>query len=145
MPLLKCITLAAFIVTASSAVADDARDQGLVGAWKPSATDAHDNEWTVLVFNDAGRFAALVAHGPESLDAASGSWALAEDGGEVVLAFDNRSTKPRPGTTRYLQMLLLGDELRPYPGMANRSPIAATSWHRVDDAFAAGPEDRASR
>lgn len=77
----------------------------------------------------------------EDLDAASGSWMLGEDGGEVVLAFDSRTAKEVPGTTLYVQMLLLDDQLHPYPGMAGRSPVAATTWHRVDEAVAGDSGD----
>ena len=116
-----------------------------VGAWQPMAADARYSDRTVLMFSEEGRFAALVAHDSRPLNAASGSWMLADDGGELVLAFDDGQTRRKPGTTRYLQMLLLGGELHPYPGTERRSPLAATSWHRVDDAFSSGAVDRASR
>lgn len=139
MSLLKFATLAAAILSAASAFADDVRDHDVVGAWQPVPASYAD--WTVLVFNGEGRFAALVAHGTGTLDTAGGSWTLAEDGGELVLAFDNPATPDAPGTARYLQMLLLGSELRPYPGMAGRSPLAETVWRRVD----VGPGEQASR
>jgi hypothetical protein len=56
---------------------------------------------------------------------------LSEDGGEVVLTFDY-GRREVPGAAVYLQMLLLGAELHPYPGMEERSPIAATSWQKAE-------------
>lgn len=134
MSLLKIATLAAVLST-SPAFSEDARDHDVVGAWQPVTADTGYADWTVLVFNGEGRFAALVAHGLETLDAAGGSWMLAEDRGELVLAFDNSQAEEAPGTTRYVQMLLLGSELRPYPGMAGRSPLAETAWRRVDGGY----------
>lgn len=134
MSLLKIAALAA-VLSASPALADD-----VVGAWHPMTGDTGHADWTVLVFNHEGRFAALVAHGSGGLDTAGGSWTLGEDGGELVLAFDDPQAGEAPGTARYLQMLLLGGELHPYPGMASRSPLAETAWRRAD-----GSQDTASR
>ena len=134
MSLLKIATLAA-ILSASPAFADN-----VVGAWQPMTGDSGHADWTVLVFNGEGRFAALVAPGPGRLDTAGGSWTLGEDGGELVLTLDDPSAREAPGTARYLQMLLVGDELHPYPGMAGRSPLAETAWRR-----AGGSQDTASR
>ncbi len=145
------LATAAIALSVSTALAGD--QQGAGGTWLPVA--AHYSDHTVLILGDNGRFAALVASNrqaadggtgdPDGLDAASGTWALAEDGGEVVLAFDNLSARPAPGATRFVQMLLLGDELHPYSGMEDRSPVALTVWRRGEDALASAPEERAAR
>jgi hypothetical protein len=145
MSLLKFAAVATALLSAASALADDARTQDVLGAWQPRSADVSYAPWTVLVFSEDGRFAALVTDGPGKLDPVSGKWMLAQDQGELVLAFDNPSVRQAPGTTRYLQMLLLGDELAAYPGMEDRSPIAATPWRRVLDASSSGPERRAAR
>ena len=132
MSLPRCVTVAVLVLSAASAFADDARNQCPVGTWQPRVTEARAAGPTVLIFNEAGRFAALVAHRTGSLHSASGTWTLQDNGGEVVLAFDEPPAKYLLGTSRYLQMLLLGDELHPYPGTSYRSPLAATSWRRVD-------------
>jgi hypothetical protein len=145
MSLLKFAALAAALLSTAPAFADDARDRHVVGAWQPLTADARYSDQTVLVFGGDGRFAALVVDDPDTLDTASGSWMLAEDEGELVLTLDTRSSQKAPAPTRYLQMLLLGDELTAYPGMEDRSPIAATPWRKVDDAFVEGSGKRASR
>jgi hypothetical protein len=155
MSSLKYAALAATAIALSAPTALAGEARGPAGTWQPDAVETHFGDRTVLILGDNGRFAALVARKPEAsvgeavdadgLDAASGTWILAEDGGEVVLTFDNSSARPAPGTTRFLQMLLLGDELRPYPAMEGRSPIAANSWRRIDDALASTSGERAAR
>lgn len=158
MSLMK-YTLAAVLLSASSVLAGETPEPDPAGAWRPVAAEALYASGTVLVINGAGRFAALVARRPtglrhddtlplpvaaeparpaaelvvpDELNAASGRWTIGEDGGEVVLVFDNPSAEEKPGSTLYLQMLLIDDELHPYPGTSNRSPIAGTIWRRAD-------------
>lgn len=135
----------------------------LVGAWKPAQADAPG--WALIVFDRGGRFSMLAARAPHALtsrygekfpslpaapadpekcgmsaaicsstETLYGSWTLGIDGGEVVLAFDGWEPT-HPSWTRYLQLLLVGDELRPYPGTRGRSPIASTSWLRIQKGF----------
>jgi hypothetical protein len=135
--------LAALMLAASHARAGDGEAPKLAGTWGPATAEIGRSDPTVLVFAPTGRFAALVSG--EELDVARGSWNLGEDGGEVVLAFDGPSGAQGPGTTRYLQMLLVGDELRPYPGMADRSPIARASWRRIDEVVVGSSDGPAPR
>jgi len=154
MTLSKHISLAVAAIALSTAMAHAGDDRGAVGTWSPLVEDARYFDRTVLVLGKGGRFAAFVAGRPapethlsesDSLYAAAGSWELHEDGGELVLTFDNTAAKSAPGTTLYLQMLLLGDDLQPYPGMEDRSPLAATAWRRSEDTPGGWPESRASR
>lgn len=131
--------------------------EALVGVWKPSASNAADTSWALLVFTLEGRFAlfsvrpsapssAILETLPDEqrhaaasvslpmMGTVSGTWLLAEDGGEVVLNFDTWSSTD-PAWKRRLQLLLIEAELRPYPGMRGRSPIAGTSWQKVTDPF----------
>ncbi|WP_152529677.1 hypothetical protein [Aliihoeflea sp. 2WW] len=103
---------------------------GAVGIWLPHPVEGYSAR-SVMIIGSDGRFATFVAPredgkrtkgGADGLNAVSGSWDLADDGGEFVLILDNHLSRKMPGATRYLQMLLLGDELYPYPGMENRFP-----------------------
>lgn len=133
---------------AFSVVPAAAGERGPVGTWEPLAAEGRYADATMLVFDEAGRFAALVARPvsrPDGLTVASGSWALSEDGGELVLTLDPPTRTGTPGERRFVQMLFLGEELRPYPGMRGRSPVAATAWRRMEGALASGLEERAAR
>ncbi len=149
MSLPKLFTLAALVLSTSPASAGETGDRGLVGTWQPMAAETHYADATVLIFNEEGRFAALVAQSPEAesngLATTSGTWTLGEDGGEVVLELDQPSQGRTPGSSVFVQMLLLEDELHPYPGMEDRSPVAAIVWRRALEALASGQEERASR
>ena len=142
MSLSKFASLIAAAVVLSAATAHAGDHPRAGGVWRPAVENADYSDRTVLILGSSGRFAALVERHPASetalpeadrLAAASGSWALYEDGGELGLTFDNPAAQAAPGTTLYLQMLLLGDELQPYPGLEGRSPIAATAWRRSED------------
>ena len=122
----------------------EAGSPGAVGIWLPHPVGDYSARSVIIIGND-GRFAALVGLEEEGkgmegsvdgLNAVSGSWELADDGGELVLTLDNHLSRNVPGATRYLQMLLLGDELLPYPGTEQRFLIAATSWLRSKDEHA---------
>lgn len=149
--------------TAAEEPSPELHGESLVGAWKPAQADAPG--WALLVFDRSGRFSMLAVRAPQtassrygeefpsfpaaiadpehcgvsvaicsSTETLNGSWMLGIHGGEVVLAFDG--WKPdHPSWTRYLQLLFVGDELRPYPGMRGRSPIASTTWLRIDKGF----------
>lgn len=149
------VLLTSASLAAAQAVGADASDntrplgetssRGVVGTWVPHPMEHHSVRSAMIVGSD-GRFAMIVAPrenrekktgAVDGLNAVSGSWELADDGGELVLTLDNHLPRNVPGTTRYVQMLLLGDELRPYPGMEKRFPIAATSWLRANDERAA--------
>jgi hypothetical protein len=143
--------------------AGQSHGEAVVGAWKPGQAEAPG--WALLVFDRAGRFSMLAARAPHgtnsryeqnfpsfptviaepercgqhtticsSTEILSGSWSLGIDGGEVVLSFDNWQPG-HPSWTRYLQLLLIGDALHPYPDMRGRSPVASTSWLRIDKNF----------
>jgi hypothetical protein len=51
---------------------------------------------------------------------------LGEDGGELELTLDPPTRASTSEERRFVQMLLLGDELHPYPGLEDRSPVAST-------------------
>ncbi len=139
-------------------------DAALVGAWKPQRADGGDwavlaidgNGRFVMLAARGSRTAAArdgkdTSSGKASLaageqhdaaaiilsqfmDAVSGLWALEGNGGEVVLSFDGWEMGD-PAWMRYLPLLLADEELRPYPGMRGRSPIASTSWRKVNNTF----------
>lgn len=142
MTLSKLASLAVAAIALSATCAHAGDDLGAAGTWLPFRDDANYSDRTALVFGRDGRFAAFVAgdQDPQTslaesggLYAASGSWKLYADGGELVLTFDSSAARSLPGMTLHLQMLLLGDALLPYPGMEGRSPIAATAWRRSED------------
>lgn len=155
MSLLKYMTLVAVSFATTMPVA---ADQRLIGVWHPITVEADHADWSVLVFSHDQRFSALTARDTNQLTSddliavavsesssrthaewvstvVSGVVTIGVDGGEVVLAVDGT-----PGRARYVQMLLLGNELHPYPGMVERSSIATKSWRRVDDGFRDNPD-----
>jgi hypothetical protein len=142
---LRYAMLAALALSVAPAAAGE---RGPIGSWQPLAAEGRYTDATMLVFDEVGRFAALVARPvsrPNGLTVASGSWTLSEDGGELVLTLDPPTRAGTPGERRFVQMLFLGEELRPFPGMRGRSPVAATAWRRIEGALASGMEERAAR